>query len=148
MSDLDLDRFCQVTDGDVPHAARNHIADQRASSLLALKARDSQDQSVWVFIRTWSCGDAWTHLEQVGAAEEHEVDPGHRGELSFCQGEGRQQRGWQGDLGQRVHLVRLKMDLQGRVEGFRWTQTQVTFSAQSGNLLVPEAQRCWAPKRR
>lgn len=92
-------------------------------------------------------GNVWTHLEQVGAAEEHEVDPGHRGELRFCQGEGRQQRGWQGDLGQRVHLVRLKMDLQGREEGFRWTQTQLKFSAQRGNLLVPEAQRCWAPKR-
>lgn len=80
-----------------------------------------------------------THLEQVGAAEEHEADPGRRRDLGFCHpGE---QRGREGDLGPQVFLV-VKADLQGQGEGFRWTRTQLTFSAQRGNLLLPEAPRC------
>lgn len=37
VSDLDLHRIRQVTDGEVPHAARHHVAVQRAAVLLFLK---------------------------------------------------------------------------------------------------------------
>lgn len=65
VSDLDLDRFCQVADGDVPHAARHHIADQCASGLLALKTTDSRHQSVLSssgpgFVGM--CGPTWNRL--------------------------------------------------------------------------------------
>lgn len=91
----------------------------------------------------------WTHLEQVGAAEEHEVDPGHGGELGFRQGGAGQQRGREGDPGQRVHPV-LKVDLQGREEegGVQVDPDPARFSAHTGHRLLPEARRCLAPKRR
>lgn len=63
MSDLDLDRLRQVTDGDVPHAARHHVADQRTSSLLALETTYGRRQSVRVGVTVLLLrGPTWNRL--------------------------------------------------------------------------------------
>lgn len=79
VSDLDLHRLRQLADGEVPHAARHHVAVQRAPALLLLQTTNTKHSASCSPLHVslgWSCEEDRTHLEQVGAAEEHEVDPG------------------------------------------------------------------------
>lgn len=64
VSQLDLDRFRQVADGDVPHAARHHVADQCTPSLLALEAPDSRCESgrAGPGQNLVPCGPTWNRL--------------------------------------------------------------------------------------
>lgn len=64
MSDLDPDRFHQVTDGQVPHTACHDVADQCTSCLLALEGTDGRRQ--WRRLGRGPvpvpCGPTWNRL--------------------------------------------------------------------------------------
>lgn len=103
VGDLDLHRILQVFDGNVPDAARHHVAVQRQAVLLRLGRqtegnRSSPSGSTHKTYRSLF----FSHLEQAGAAEEHEVDPGQRPPVHVTQRDAGQQRARQRHLSQRV----------------------------------------------
>jgi len=59
-----------------------------------------------------------SHLEEVGAAEEQEVDPGQRREVFFTQGGTGQQRRRKDHLSQGVGPLGLEVNLRGG--GYSW----------------------------
>lgn len=152
VSHLDLDRFRQVADGDVPHAARHHVADQRTPSLLALEAPDSRFESGRAGLgracaRTRFCGPTWNRLvllknmklildtEESSASVRAAPDSSEAGRVTWASGSVRSSK-WICRGGRR------------REGGVQVDPDPARFSAHTGQRRLPEARRRWAPKRR
>lgn len=76
VSDVDLHRLLQVSHRQVGHAAGHHVAAEGAAQLLLLGEGEGRSQSVRLRPPlALPLLAPPTDLEQVGAAEEHEVNP-------------------------------------------------------------------------
>lgn len=144
VSDLDLDRFRQVVDGDVPHAARHHIADQRMSSLLTLgTAETSASCGLGLDPDLVLCGLTWNRLvtlknmklildmEESSPSVWATPDSSEAGRVTWANGSVRSS----------------KWICRGGRRSSGEPRPSSPAPLGGGNPLLPEAQRCWAPRR-